>query len=1105
MRLLRLLFLSLALTAFCQTGSAFAQSQPPQLRAGSHAGYGRLVFEWPQQTEYQITETSGRVLIEFGVNVAIPSLTGRAAPRNVQSVAGRAGTAVITLAPGATFRHYRLGNRIVIDVADPASAATPPSANGGLVRSERERQTSSRAGRDADARGNGTPQRIAPPPVPPPAPPSGQRPATQAPSSRIQTDGQVETPVAPPVVAPEPLPAAQPAVPVAPTVNAPALQMPPRENIPPATPAPATEAPALPRRSDDAAPPTPGTAAERAPSTSTPAALRPATGDRPASPAPTTSPAAGTAAERAPTTSTPAAPRPATGDRSVPPAAERAPTALTPAPQRPATQAPAERQTSVAPRSLAQRRPAPTLAGMVVRTETDGDAAVFERNGAYWLVFPDGRLDTVEALPDGVSVENTGGTLIIRQRIERAGPPSILRTQGGWRISEAGGMPALALAPRVDASSGLLSIPVDGPGRVVVVADPQTGGNLLIGTLRNAAAGVSLPREFAQFSVLPSVRGVVVLAMSDDVSMRASPEGFVIGRAQGGEGGLALSQGAEVPAMVASATRVMDLPPGEPEGLLEQLKNDLAEASTSPPLGRGPARLRSARTLISLGMGIEAQAVMRLLATEDPRLAQTPEGRLMQSAAAVIADRADEADDLNKPGLGESDEVRLWQALRALELWQKPADVASFLQAGIPIVQSYPRNLRTRLAPVVAEALLDAGQLQPARTLIHSMPNMPELAMARAMEKEAAGDVSGAIAAYTALVQGPNRWNSARAWRKLVELRLAAHEIPPAEAANLLESRLAAWRGDAYERDLRVRIADLRSQTGDFPAAIAALREAIEVFPDDAVLLRGKLTAMMTAMAEADAADKIPPMAFVTIMEQNADALPQGETGTRLASLLADKLLALDLPARAAAVLERVMQASTDPVERSRLGLRLADIQIRERDGAAALAALAKSVPPAGTTLPAPLAEARGLASARAELARNNKDRAMAILGDLGGDAADSLRATILAQTGDWQAAGNVLSTLAARTIPATGTLDDNARRLLLRQAVAAAMAGDATTLQQLREKTGPRFADGPLSDMFRVLTAKDVSSLADLPRLAREIELARAAPGALGGLSQQP
>ncbi len=742
---------------------------------------------------------------------------------------------------------------------------------------------------------------------------------------------------------------------------------------------------------------------------------------------------------------------------------------------------------------------------LIVKAEDDGGAAVFERGGAYWLVFPGGRLDTPAALPPGGTVQNTGDTLTIRLPLGNSGAPNILRTQAGWRIGGTGNAPALAVAPQIDVPSGRLNIPAVGASRVVVVADPETGGNLLVGTLRNAASGISLRRDFAQFSVLPSARGVVVLALSDNVSMRVGGNGFVIGPAMPGDNRLALSPEAEVPDEIAEATRVMDLPHGELDGLLAQLKNHLAEAASVPPLARGSSRLNTARTLLSLGLGVEAQAVMRLLASEDPHLAQTQEARLMSSVAAVLADRVEDADDLTKPGLGTSDEVALWQSLRALRLGQKPADVATALQAGAPVILAYPDNLRRRLAPVVVEALIDAGQQPLAHKLLSNMRNMPELGLARAMEMEATGDIAGAMAAYDALVLGRDRLNSVRAWRRLVELRLTSREIGPREAADQLEMRLAAWRGDAIERDIRERIAELRSQAGNFPAAIAMLREAIDAFPDDAAMLRGKLTAVMTAMAADGQADRIPPMVFVSTMERNADALPSGEAGTRLANILADKLIALDLPARAAAVLDQIMQGSTDSVERARLGVRLAEIQIHEGDGAAALAALAKSVPPAGVSLPEELQQTRALASAKAELARGNRERALVLLAELGGDAADSLRATTLAQMGNWKEAGEVLAGLAARTIPASGTLDENARRLLLRQAVAAAMAGDSATLQQLRDQNGSRFADGPLSDIFHVLTAKDINSLADLPRLAREIELARAAPDALGGLLQRP
>ena len=93
------------------------------------------------------------------------------------------------------------------------------------------------------------------------------------------------------------------------------------------------------------------------------------------------------------------------------------------------------------------------------------------------------------------------------------------------------------------------------------------------------------------------------------------------------------------------------------------------------------------------------------------------------------------------------------------------------------------------------------------------------------------------------------------------------------------------------------------------------------------------------------------------------------------------------------------------------------------------------------------------------------------------------------------------LAAYVARIVPPEGKLNDVQRRALLRLATAAARAGDDAALAALREHEGPRMDAGPLADMFRLLTADQVRSTADLKRAGQEAALAGRLPGQLKAL----
>jgi len=72
----------------------------------------------------------------------------------------------------------------------------------------------------------------------------------------------------------------------------------------------------------------------------------------------------------------------------------------------------------------------------------------------------------------------------------------------------------------------------------------------------------------------------------------------------------------------------------------------------------------------------------------------------------------------------------------------------------------------------------------------------------------------------------------------------------------------------------------------------------------------------------------------------------------------------------------------------------------------------------------------------------------------------------------------------------------------VLRQASAAAQAGDDATLHRLQVGVGTRLAAGPRRDLFRLLASAPVQAAGDLPRAASEIAMARTATTGLQAIS---
>ena len=99
-----------------------------RIRGADHAGYSRLVFEWPRAVEYQAQVAGEEVIVTFKAD---GDLSAQAISR---IRLGRVGTPSITrengqtvlrfkAPPGVGIHHYRSGGKIVLDVKDAAQKA----------------------------------------------------------------------------------------------------------------------------------------------------------------------------------------------------------------------------------------------------------------------------------------------------------------------------------------------------------------------------------------------------------------------------------------------------------------------------------------------------------------------------------------------------------------------------------------------------------------------------------------------------------------------------------------------------------------------------------------------------------------------------------------------------------------------------------------------------------------------------------------------------------------------------------------------------------------------------------------------------------------------
>lgn len=306
------------------------------------------------------------------------------------------------------------------------------------------------------------------------------------------------------------------------------------------------------------------------------------------------------------------------------------------------------------PRATDAAQPAadkPPPSELAVASETPFGAAAFRRGSAALIVFDRPLTIDLGALHDdkvfgAATVQSLPAATIVRIPLA---PELALSVAGGgnsWRITPSSGSSAQGAIKATVANSNLL-LTATQPSASITVTDPDTGATLLVGTQRQAGQNIPMRHASVDFVLLPTWQGVVVQPNADSIQLRITHDGFAI--TDNGTG-LALSPPSESANQFANAaglTRQFDFPVNSTTARLQRLGREVTNDAATPALARGATREAVARTMISLGMGAEAQAMMQMASLDDPHLAAAPDAAALASIAALLAGRPDELGGLN--------------------------------------------------------------------------------------------------------------------------------------------------------------------------------------------------------------------------------------------------------------------------------------------------------------------------------------------------------------------------------------------------------------------------------------------------------------------------
>lgn len=718
-------------------------------------------------------------------------------------------------------------------------------------------------------------------------------------------------------------------------------------------------------------------------------------------------------------------------------------------------------------------------------------AAIYRRDNAVWVAFSvETRLDLEAAraarqpLLQAIDQVRADNATVLRLVTADGINPSLRRDGNSW-IIDFKQQPAAPDAPIVvnaqpDAAPPAVEMHVSQAGTPINFLDPLLGDRLVIVPLAGLGRGIDIAHDFVDFDILPSIQGVVVRPISDDLIVQGDGDMVRITRPKG----LILSSIRDrvLGRAVANPHRVFDFsawlgPPGES---FIARRSELERAIiTVPVAARTGPRLDLARYYFANLFGAETLAVLGQIARDDPQAATTPSMEALKGAACLLQHLEKcAAQELGQHSLDHESEIALWRASLAADEGAWPTAAADFLQSA-SLLSTYPKRLANHFALQAADAMLKTKRTEAAGPLLDlvlkSGPDLRDRAMAlylQGREDQQLGQSGPAIALWSKVAGMNDRKSRARARYARAMALYAAKKANRTATINVLDSLRFAWRGGRFEFRLLRQLGELKIAEGDAAGGLDALHEAAVYFPNypEAKEVQKEAAAAFINLFVGKNADNMPAIKALALYDDFHDIEPVGAQQDAIVKNLIDRLVSVDLLDQAANLLEGQVNNRLTGQDKALGATQLALLRLMNRQPQAAIAALNIDV---GTGLPPDIVRQRQELRARALLELGRASDALAMLANDNSRDAYRLRADIYWRKHDWKDAAAILSVLVGPP-PAKGPLDENAARMVLNWAAALTLEGDQQGLAKLRDDFGAAMDGTSSAAAFKVLAGDD-------------------------------
>ncbi len=665
-----------------------------------------------------------------------------------------------------------------------------------------------------------------------------------------------------------------------------------------------------------------------------------------------------------------------------------------------------------------------------------------------------------------------------------------------------------------DARGGKILWPLSNIEEIVEIVEPVTGKNLIVVTVGNATQLAGQARNFVDFDVLYSPIGLVIRPKVDDLEVKKVDGGVEISR----ESGLAIALPKDIEAARLFSRTIKRKRQGKTASKKNLIfKFDEWQLGSNKELKQrenillagihGQDKNRRVQDLIKLGKmfladgrGPEALGYLSFAASELPELEDSAEFRAYRGAAKALSWKSSSAlDDFLFPALKGNDEINMWKSYVLADLgdWQQ---AAGLLPSRYSALYAYPYNIASRLAIVLAEVNLRAGQVKQAEELMvyvdtkkdHELSD-PMKAALKYLRGEAARqkkDIRQTTALWEDLTKNDDDLYRTKASLALTILLSKDHKIDNNEVIDRLERLRYAWRGDGLEARVNYWLGDAYFKAKDYVKGLNIMRQAASIAKQSVLAQRitSDMAKTFRSMFEPENLKNVSALDAVSVFDQFKELTPVGEQGDILVQRLAEHLVKSDLLGRAANLLKHQVDHRLKGKEKIRIAIRLAAIELLDKNPQKAIDALVKATNTLNFISESADKEQYkyeiALLRVRAYAQNKQYNKALSLIDELPLDRlVNRLKADIAWKANYWDIAAAALNdVIIDENISVTEKLSPEQIDLILNRAIALNLDNDRISLANMREKYSALMLESnkDKARQFEVITRPRRSALLD-------------------------